>query len=160
MKKAAAAAAAAAHKYIYRGVEKSARARIGWSLCARYQRSKGKDVFFLTGTDEHGQKVEQSAEKRGVPPQELADENSATFRSAGLIRPHGRRRRRLHDHTHHQHVYDPRLHTRVRFTPVSYVFTAVVSQPLFLRAVSPPVKKTRKHAFCLGWAAREYLTSS
>ena len=48
---------------------------------ARYQRNCGKDVFFLTGTDEHGLKVEQSAEKKGVPPQQLADENSASFRT-------------------------------------------------------------------------------
>ncbi len=47
---------------------------------ARFQRLSGHDVFFLTGTDEHGQKVEQSAEARGVTPQELADENSAEFR--------------------------------------------------------------------------------
>ena len=32
---------------------------------ARFQRSSGKDVYFLTGTDEHGLKVEQSAERRG-----------------------------------------------------------------------------------------------
>ena len=47
---------------------------------ARFQRNMGKDVYFLTGTDEHGLKVEQSAEKRGVTTQQLADENSALFR--------------------------------------------------------------------------------
>lgn len=47
---------------------------------ARYRRSRGDDVFFLTGTDEHGLKVEQSADKRGIDPQELADENSKKFR--------------------------------------------------------------------------------
>ena len=47
---------------------------------ARFQRLAGQDVFFLTGTDEHGQKVEQSAEARGVTPQALAVENSAEFR--------------------------------------------------------------------------------
>ena len=47
---------------------------------ARFMRLKGHDTFFLTGTDEHGQKVEQSAQARGVSPQELADENSAEFR--------------------------------------------------------------------------------
>eukprot|EP00976_Prorocentrum_cordatum_P041362 839119-Prorocentrum_minimum.AAC.5 len=46
------------------------------------QRAIGRDTFFLTGTDEHGIKVEQSAEKFGVPPQQLADENSAAFREA------------------------------------------------------------------------------
>ncbi len=48
---------------------------------ARFQRLLGNDVFFLTGTDEHGQKVEQSAQERGMSPQTLADENTAAFRS-------------------------------------------------------------------------------
>ena len=47
---------------------------------ARFQRSLGQDVFFLTGTDEHGQKVETSARERGIEPKALADENSAVFR--------------------------------------------------------------------------------
>ena len=47
---------------------------------ARYRRARGEDVFFLTGTDEHGLKVEQSAEKRGIEPQAVADENSQKFR--------------------------------------------------------------------------------
>jgi methionine--tRNA ligase len=46
---------------------------------ARFQRSLGEDVFFLTGTDEHGQKVEQSAVERGMTPKALADENAAEF---------------------------------------------------------------------------------
>ena len=37
-------------------------------VIARYQRLKGSDVFFLTGVDQHGQKVQQSAEKQGVAP--------------------------------------------------------------------------------------------
>ncbi len=55
-------------------------------MYARAARLAGADVFFLTGTDEHGLKVEQSAAKRGVPPQQLADENSGAFRAvmAGL----------------------------------------------------------------------------
>ncbi len=47
---------------------------------ARYKRLKGEDVFFLTGTDEHGQKIEESARKFGKPTQQFADEISATFR--------------------------------------------------------------------------------
>ena len=47
---------------------------------ARFQRLLGNDVFFLTGTDEHGQKVEQSATERNMVPQALADENTAEFR--------------------------------------------------------------------------------
>jgi methionyl-tRNA synthetase len=37
-------------------------------VMARYRRLKGEEVFFLTGVDQHGQKVQQSAEKKGVPP--------------------------------------------------------------------------------------------
>lgn len=48
---------------------------------ARYQRRKGDDVFFLTGVDEHGMKVQQSAAKAGREPQDLADENAGHFRS-------------------------------------------------------------------------------
>lgn len=48
-------------------------------IYARYKRLQNMDVFFLTGTDEHGLKVEQSAEKRQIPPQALADENSLVF---------------------------------------------------------------------------------
>jgi methionyl-tRNA synthetase len=49
-------------------------------IYARYKRLQNDDVFFLTGTDEHGLKVEQSAEKRKITPKALADENSAIFR--------------------------------------------------------------------------------
>src|SRR5262249_3690466 len=48
-------------------------------IYARFQRFAGADVFFLTGTDEHGLKVEKSARERGVTPQQLADENAAAF---------------------------------------------------------------------------------
>ncbi|HIB01673.1 MAG TPA: methionine--tRNA ligase, partial [Phycisphaerales bacterium] len=54
------------------------------TLCdvyARYMRQIGNDVFFLTGTDEHGAKVEQSAIEKGMTPQELADLNAAEFQS-------------------------------------------------------------------------------
>lgn len=43
-------------------------------------RLSGREVFFLSGTDEHGQKVEQSAENRGVDPQTFVDEVSVNFR--------------------------------------------------------------------------------
>ena len=42
-------------------------------VLARYKRLKGFDVFFLTGTDEHGQKVEKAAIAAGETPLELAD---------------------------------------------------------------------------------------
>ena len=41
---------------------------------ARYKRLKGYDVYFQTGTDEHGQKVEEKAKKEGKTPQEFTDE--------------------------------------------------------------------------------------
>ena len=40
---------------------------------ARYHRLKGEDVMFLTGTDEHGQKIEQKADEAGITPQEFVD---------------------------------------------------------------------------------------
>jgi methionyl-tRNA synthetase len=48
---------------------------------ARRQRMLGRDTFFLTGTDEHGQKIERSAAAAGKTPQQLADEVSASFHS-------------------------------------------------------------------------------
>jgi len=48
---------------------------------ARYEKLKGNDTYFLTGTDEHGQKIEESALKAGKPTQEFADEISATFKT-------------------------------------------------------------------------------
>ncbi|GAA4533834.1 methionine--tRNA ligase [Chelativorans composti] len=47
---------------------------------ARFQRLNGKEVFFLSGTDEHGLKMQQTADKEGITPKELADRNSAVFR--------------------------------------------------------------------------------
>lgn len=48
-------------------------------VLARYHRLKGNEVFFLTGVDQHGQKVQQSAEKQGIPPQEFVDDVTAKF---------------------------------------------------------------------------------
>jgi len=52
---------------------------------ARFMRLDGMDVKFLTGTDEHGQKVEKSAEKAGIPPQAFVDEVSEHFRDMARI---------------------------------------------------------------------------
>lgn len=46
---------------------------------ARWYRMEGRPVYFLTGTDEHGQKVQQSAEKAGVTPQQYVDDLSESF---------------------------------------------------------------------------------
>ena len=55
---------------------------IAADVLARYHRQKGDDVFFLTGTDEHGAKVAESAQKAGLVPQEFCDQTSALFRDA------------------------------------------------------------------------------
>lgn len=47
---------------------------------ARYKRSRGYDTFFLTGTDEHGLKIEQKAEKAGVTPQAFVDKMAASYK--------------------------------------------------------------------------------
>jgi methionyl-tRNA synthetase len=54
---------------------------IAADVLARYKRLAGYEVFFLTGTDEHGIKIERSARERGVSPQEWTDTISASFRS-------------------------------------------------------------------------------
>ncbi len=48
---------------------------------ARFRRQMGDQVHFLTGVDEHGQKVQASAKKRGIPPQQFCDEVSEEFRA-------------------------------------------------------------------------------
>lgn len=50
-------------------------------VLARYHRMAGEDTFFVTGTDEHGDKIAEAAQKAGVTPQEYADKISAQFRS-------------------------------------------------------------------------------
>ncbi|PTY03100.1 methionine--tRNA ligase [Verrucomicrobia bacterium LW23] len=50
-------------------------------VIARYKRLSGRRVFFLTGVDEHGQKVQQSAQKEGVAPQQFCDRVQADFRA-------------------------------------------------------------------------------
>mgnify|MGYP001431480849 CR=1 FL=1 len=52
---------------------------IATDAIARFERLDGKDVFFLTGTDEHGLKMKQTALKEGLSPRELADRNAARF---------------------------------------------------------------------------------
>jgi methionyl-tRNA synthetase len=56
---------------------------IACDVIARNWRQRGEDVFFLTGTDEHGEPVALAAEKEGVSPQELADRNAAHFQTLG-----------------------------------------------------------------------------
>jgi len=59
---------------------------IATDAIARFERLDGKEVFFLTGTDEHGLKMKQTAAKEGLTPRELADRNTKRFREmAGLL---------------------------------------------------------------------------
>ena len=54
---------------------------IATDAIARFKRLDGYDVFFLTGTDEHGQKIQQTATREGIAPRELVDRNVARFRA-------------------------------------------------------------------------------
>jgi methionyl-tRNA synthetase len=54
---------------------------IGADILARHMRQRGEEVFFLTGTDEHGEPVVQAAEREGVSPRELADRNAERFKA-------------------------------------------------------------------------------
>ena len=53
--------------------------KIATDALARFKRLDGFDVFFLTGTDEHGLKMHQTAGREGMTPRELVDRNSAVF---------------------------------------------------------------------------------
>jgi methionyl-tRNA synthetase len=54
---------------------------IAADVLARHMRQRGEDVFFLTGTDEHGEPVTQAAERLGITPRELGDRNAGRFRA-------------------------------------------------------------------------------
>jgi methionyl-tRNA synthetase len=56
---------------------------IAVDVLARHMRQRGKDVFFLTGTDEHGEPVADAAHALGMEPRELADINAERFRELG-----------------------------------------------------------------------------
>jgi methionyl-tRNA synthetase len=58
---------------------------IATDAMARFQRLDGRDVFFLTGTDEHGQKMQQTARAEGIAPEALAERNSGEFRAMGKL---------------------------------------------------------------------------
>ena len=47
---------------------------IACDVMARYKRLRGYDVYYLTGTDEHGQKIEQKADGMGITPQAYVDD--------------------------------------------------------------------------------------
>jgi methionyl-tRNA synthetase len=55
---------------------------VAGDVLTRWRRLFGDDVFFLTGTDEHGLKVQRAAEERGITPQALVDETAKSFKDA------------------------------------------------------------------------------
>ncbi len=54
---------------------------IATDTIARHMRQRGEDVFFLTGTDEHGEPVADAAHAQGLEPRELADRNAERFKA-------------------------------------------------------------------------------
>jgi methionyl-tRNA synthetase len=54
---------------------------IAADVLARHMRQRGEDVFFLTGTDEHGEPVADAARAQGIEPKELADRNAERFKA-------------------------------------------------------------------------------
>jgi methionyl-tRNA synthetase len=58
---------------------------IAADILARHMRQRGEEVFFLTGTDEHGEPVELAAEREGISPQELADRNAPRFQEMARL---------------------------------------------------------------------------
>jgi methionyl-tRNA synthetase len=54
---------------------------IATDVLARHMRQRGEDVFFLTGTDEHGEPVADAAHAQGLEPRELADQNAERFKA-------------------------------------------------------------------------------
>lgn len=59
--------------------------RIATDAIARFKRLDGYDVLFVTGMDEHGQKMQQTAANEGLTPQELADRTAAQFEKMGTV---------------------------------------------------------------------------
>ena len=52
---------------------------------ARFKRIQGCNVLFLTGTDEHGQKIQRAAENKGMDPKSFCDEISKTFNDLSIL---------------------------------------------------------------------------
>ncbi len=65
---------------------------IAADVLARYWRLRGRDVFFLTGLDEHGQKVQQAAAKAGIDPQAHCDKLAPQFQNPLETSKHFQRR--------------------------------------------------------------------
>ena len=59
--------------------------RIATDVMARFKRLDGADVLFITGMDEHGQKMQQTAAREGLTPQGLADRTATQFEAMGEL---------------------------------------------------------------------------
>ncbi len=80
---------------------------IATDAMARFQRMDGREVFFLTGTDEHGQKMQQTARNEGITAQQLADRNSAEFQAmTGLLNASNDDFIRTTEQRHHKTVQE------------------------------------------------------
>ena len=60
----------------------SAYTTIAADVLARWHRLQGENVFFLTGTDEHGQKIQEIAQEKGLEPKQFVDQIAAKFKEA------------------------------------------------------------------------------
>ena len=65
---------------------------------ARYKRLRGYDVMFLTGTDEHGQKIEQKAKEAGITPKQFVDNIAKAPAHPRPVEADGHLQRPLHPH--------------------------------------------------------------
>ena len=73
---------------------------------ARYKRQQGYDVFFQTGTDEHGQKIELKAEEAGITPKEFVDNVSGEIKRIwDLMNTSYDKFIRTTDEDHERHLY-------------------------------------------------------
>ena len=71
---------------------------VATDVLARYHRLLGEDVMFLTGTDEHGQKIEDKAREAGVTPQQYVDSIVTRPRGTGPVEADEHLQRPLHPH--------------------------------------------------------------
>ena len=71
--------------------------RIATDAIQRFMRLDGRDTLFVTGMDEHGLKMQQTAAREGLTPQALADRTRRAVRGDGRAAQRARRRRRAHD---------------------------------------------------------------
>src|ERR1700722_11951914 len=112
---------------------------IAADVIARRHRLLGDDTFFLTGTDEHGQKIERSAAAAGIPPQEFTDRVSIEFRNLwdrmGLTYDDYIRTTEPRHQQGAQHLF-ARLHQRGQIYLSSYTGQYSIGEEIFVEG--PP----------------------